>query len=305
MVGGAPIYGSDAIAGTVNVILKRNYQGLSFAGQSGVSERGRGGTYTSLSGLVGQNFDEERGNITLSMQYDKQNGIPTSEIFYQSGDARSSRVRNRGKPFQQQLYYGGQRYAVFTTPACRWCNDGTDPVRSAVLRDHRCTGSRTLLRGDGSLTPFNNGEITGQSLIQAGGDGFRIRDFGNFQVDSSRFSGTALFHYDFSDSLRFSGEAWYGAASRPTFVVNPSTTPPCSATGRDQRQSGHQHGQPVPECGGRATIISNLAANGQPTDKFYLARANTDLATGEFRTATDLYRVVGGWTATCISAIAR
>jgi outer membrane receptor protein involved in Fe transport len=131
-VGGAPIYGSDAIAGTVNVILKRNYQGLSFAGQSGISERGRGGTY-NVSGLVGQNFAEERGNITLSLQYDKQNGIPTSEIFYQSGDAPFFTRAQPGKPFQQQLYYGGQRYAVF---------------RPAVLRDHRCERSRTLLRGE-------------------------------------------------------------------------------------------------------------------------------------------------------------
>jgi len=39
-IGGAPIYGSDAIAGTVNVILKRNYQGLDVDGQSGISQRG-------------------------------------------------------------------------------------------------------------------------------------------------------------------------------------------------------------------------------------------------------------------------
>ena len=36
-VGGAPIYGSDAIAGTVNIILKKNYQGFDFDVQAGVS----------------------------------------------------------------------------------------------------------------------------------------------------------------------------------------------------------------------------------------------------------------------------
>ncbi|MEJ8630519.1 TonB-dependent receptor plug domain-containing protein [Sphingomonas sp. I4] len=38
-IGGAPIYGSDAIAGTVNIILKRNYEGLQLQAQAGVSQR--------------------------------------------------------------------------------------------------------------------------------------------------------------------------------------------------------------------------------------------------------------------------
>ena len=38
-VGGAPIYGSDAIAGTVNVILKKNFDGLAFNAQNGISEK--------------------------------------------------------------------------------------------------------------------------------------------------------------------------------------------------------------------------------------------------------------------------
>jgi outer membrane receptor for ferrienterochelin and colicin len=36
-IGGAPIYGSDAIAGTINVILKRNYQGIDIDAQNGIS----------------------------------------------------------------------------------------------------------------------------------------------------------------------------------------------------------------------------------------------------------------------------
>jgi iron complex outermembrane recepter protein len=39
-VGGAPIYGADAVAGTVNIILKHDLQGLVVDGQSGVSNQG-------------------------------------------------------------------------------------------------------------------------------------------------------------------------------------------------------------------------------------------------------------------------
>ena len=38
-VGGAPIYGADAIAGTVNIILKHNYEGFDLDVQAGQSSR--------------------------------------------------------------------------------------------------------------------------------------------------------------------------------------------------------------------------------------------------------------------------
>jgi outer membrane receptor protein involved in Fe transport len=41
-IGGAPTYGSDAIAGTVNIILKRKFEGLEVRALSGLSERGDG-----------------------------------------------------------------------------------------------------------------------------------------------------------------------------------------------------------------------------------------------------------------------
>ena len=44
----------------------------------------------------------------------------------------------------------------------------------------------------------------------------------------------------------------------------------------------------------QATIQANLAAAGQDPSTFYLARANTDLYQGGFRTRSDLARFVGG-----------
>jgi iron complex outermembrane recepter protein len=39
-IGSAPIYGSDAIAGTVNVMLKHDFEGLSVDAQAGVTQKG-------------------------------------------------------------------------------------------------------------------------------------------------------------------------------------------------------------------------------------------------------------------------
>jgi outer membrane receptor protein involved in Fe transport len=73
-VGGAPIYGSDAIAGTVNVILKDRFEGVQL-------NLGTGGTtdsdadYKSFSLVAGANFSDGRGNVTLSMETFRQNGL--------------------------------------------------------------------------------------------------------------------------------------------------------------------------------------------------------------------------------------
>lgn len=77
-VGGAPVYGSDAIAGTVNIILKDDYEGLELTGTTGITERGDAFTF-NVSGLFGSNFADDRGNVTLSLAYDDADGVRGSE----------------------------------------------------------------------------------------------------------------------------------------------------------------------------------------------------------------------------------
>ena len=77
-VGGAPVYGSDAIAGTVNIILKDDFEGFEVDGTAGISERGDAFNY-NVSALFGSNFAENRGNVTLSVAYDNADGLRGSE----------------------------------------------------------------------------------------------------------------------------------------------------------------------------------------------------------------------------------
>ncbi|MGO1073561.1 TonB-dependent receptor domain-containing protein [Lysobacter sp. CA199] len=84
-IGGAPTYGSDAIAGVVNVILRKDYEGVEFGTSYGVTERGDGERYNAWS-LVGANFDNGRGNVTFSLTYDNQKGVLQSERdFFAAG----------------------------------------------------------------------------------------------------------------------------------------------------------------------------------------------------------------------------
>lgn len=69
-VGGAPIYGADAISGTINIILRNEFEGFELDAQHGVSSRGDG-TNDRFRALFGKNFAEGRGNITLAAEMNR------------------------------------------------------------------------------------------------------------------------------------------------------------------------------------------------------------------------------------------
>jgi outer membrane receptor protein involved in Fe transport len=86
-VGGAVAYGSDAVAGVVNYVLKDQYVGGEVRAQISTTTRGDGLSYNT-SALYGINFAGGRGNIVGSFEYNKLGGI--------QGDSRNFRQSNPG-----------------------------------------------------------------------------------------------------------------------------------------------------------------------------------------------------------------
>jgi len=70
--GASAIYGSDAIAGVVNVILRKRYTGTELGGYAGTAQRGDGQTY-DIHGLTGAAGD--KGSIMFSAAYQDQHQI--------------------------------------------------------------------------------------------------------------------------------------------------------------------------------------------------------------------------------------
>lgn len=81
-IGGAPTYGSDAIAATVNVVLRQRLQGIETRAMAGVSEEGDK-FHWKLSAAGGQDFADGRGNITLAISFDRSDGVAAADrSFY-------------------------------------------------------------------------------------------------------------------------------------------------------------------------------------------------------------------------------
>jgi iron complex outermembrane recepter protein len=73
--GASALYGTDAIAGVVNIILKKTFNGLHVSGEYGQTQRGDGGT-THVSALYGLGDLEAEGrNGYVALEYRKQDDI--------------------------------------------------------------------------------------------------------------------------------------------------------------------------------------------------------------------------------------
>jgi iron complex outermembrane receptor protein len=66
--GASAVYGSDAVAGAVNFILKEDFQGVALDynhAQTGDSD----GDRDNISITIGSNLDDDRGNIAMSLSW--------------------------------------------------------------------------------------------------------------------------------------------------------------------------------------------------------------------------------------------
>jgi iron complex outermembrane receptor protein len=85
--GASPIYGSDAVAGVINIITKQHFKGIEFDGSAGQSGRNDKQTY-SASATMGADFD--RGNVIFNLGYNK------AQPIYQRDRAFARNINNSG-----------------------------------------------------------------------------------------------------------------------------------------------------------------------------------------------------------------
>ena len=299
-VGGAPIYGSDAIAGTVNVILKKNFQGVQMDASSGITQHGDAQDY-NFSLLAGKNFAEGRGNITLDVYYDHQDGLTDASRFITGGSAPFFGQSATGNGQTYQLYNGGLHYPVFTNTGMPLTFDQIPIYAGAPYAGvpNPANANQVLyFNNAGHLVPFVDGTPQFNGITEAGGNGFSIGNYGNLLTASYRLQGTMLGHYDFSDHLHFHGEVWFAKDSAANLTDQPYyNTALFGPSGTPNGNLALSTTNPYLSGADAATINAAVnAANGtnSASNTFYMTRANTDLETGTFRSTTNLYRLVGG-----------
>ena len=314
-VGGAPVYGADAIAGTVNIILKHDFDGLEIDGQTGLSSRGDGASQR-VRLLAGRTFAGGRGNLTLAADYNRAEGLTGNDRRAFSRGLFFGAASDPASPFLQELYRDRRLPAVSET-GIPLVGDGIPLSVEQQIATFGFPGlnfgvtdaSGNQLRFDtaGGLTAIDFGRYAGApgsfGVDFEGGDGFSAAPATNLLAATRRYSAVALAHYDLDDDLRLFGEAWYanskGRNLRSQPLFNTGLAGPGGSPDGNIRVSIDN---PFLSPQARAAIVGAIATNplsdqnlgGFSQDYFYLARANTDLSTGESTGEVDLMRFVGG-----------
>lgn len=78
--GASAIYGSDAVSGVINIILKDRFVGYEFGALGGTPVNGNYGQNYSAYGTGGWNFAGDRGNVTLTAFADRQERVRGSNV---------------------------------------------------------------------------------------------------------------------------------------------------------------------------------------------------------------------------------
>jgi iron complex outermembrane recepter protein len=85
--GASAVYGSEAVAGVVNFQMRKHFSGVELSYQYGVTTHGDG-PQTSISVIMGGNFDDQRGNAVLDLEYNERGIVQGAdrEPFAHQGD---------------------------------------------------------------------------------------------------------------------------------------------------------------------------------------------------------------------------
>lgn len=202
--GASPIYGSDAVAGVVNIITKKNQDGIEASAQIGGYEDGDG-------------FTEEY-NLTFGVSNDRTSAV--LGVSYLDQDGVSSADRD---------------VSLFPTPgatACDGsCSSGT-PLGRFIITDPN-TAQNLNLTLKAALQPgvrptYTPAAPTGPASSFKDfttADRFNFQPFNYIVTPSERIGAFGQVTHEFADNLRFTGRATYTnrrsanqAAPLPLFV---------------------------------------------------------------------------------------
>jgi iron complex outermembrane recepter protein len=113
--GASSVYGADAISGVANFVLRRDFEGLEAAFTFGINERGDG---ERIRGDVtlGANFDDGRGNASLSIGYQEVDDV-----------LQASRL------ISQNATFGGNALGSGTSVPTRFNGRQVDPAGQTLV----------------------------------------------------------------------------------------------------------------------------------------------------------------------------
>ena len=213
--GASSVYGSDAVAGVVNIIMKDDFEGVTVEGMYGQYREGDGETYAG-SITFGNNYADGRGNAVFHVRFDEQGSLFARDRTPQTG--------------RDLFYYGAIYGSTFGPPYDTYI---ADPSYSSYPPQGRFFVSGSTADSRGMLT-FDCSQRDEDSVVasdtvvdwaEAGGAaqcGFNRTYHRALEVPLTRFNTYAQTTYDLSrDHELFAELSFTGVDSSSEFEPVP------------------------------------------------------------------------------------
>ncbi len=227
--GASALYGSDAIAGVVNIILDTKLEG--FKGQADFSQTWRGdGTDKHVSAAYGTGFAADRGHFVVGVEYDNQDaiGICSTERDW-CGDNYSVVTNNAYQT-------NGDPHYIISNNTYLADTSLTGVLVPCISATGCVGGTQFQLSADGrSPIAFDPGAYSyasGRGALRVGGDQYAVGPYDSTTLRPAVERWTALGHlsYDLSDSLTGSVEFSYANTKGVNPVANGTIGPSTNQT---------------------------------------------------------------------------
>ena len=270
--GASAAYGSDAVAGVVNVILDTRLQGFKAQADFGQSSAGDGNGYHG-SAAYGTSFAAEHGHVILGAEYDKMDSIGACARTAQSWcGTQAAQFSNPA-----YVFTGGPQYIVgangkstgTTVSGVLYSPSPFFPGAGAALGQFNDAGT--------TLSAFDPGQYGGpfSQTPRLGGDGVGVGVYDAVPLlpDVEHYSLFAHANYDLTDTMQGFLEGSYANRKSSTY----------------QAQAGAQGTFIAPD---NAFLAPGVAAQ-IPTGA-YLYRSGNNLSPTLNSTDDDTWRVSAG-----------
>jgi iron complex outermembrane receptor protein len=179
--GTSAVYGSDAVAGVVNIILKKQFDGIQLRLQGGVTGRGDGGNQLA-SITAGKTFADGRGHVIANFTYTNDSPVYARDRAYSAID-----VPNLSSYASQGLFDAG--------------------------------GSPAFSPAAGTTYTFNASNAV--KLYEGSGiDGYNRNADRLLAIPVERYLGSVLADYEFSPAFTLFGEFTY-TKTRARSIIEP------------------------------------------------------------------------------------
>ena len=203
--GASAVYGSDAIAGAVNFVLKDNFKGLEATANFGINERGDG-QQQKYDVTMGASFDEGRGNVALSASY-------TNAKSFTQADRTFSQIPLADNTAHTAFVFSGSG----NIPGTRIPLSATNLAR--VVGVQAATGSCTAVT---SVRFLANGTPAQYCSPE---DSYNYAGFNLLQRPLQRYNISGLAHYDINEHVTGFMEAYF-VNSKNAFILAPDSFTP-------------------------------------------------------------------------------